>query len=123
MLCIFLGGIIGCSTAPEEPDNLIPEKKYVNLLVELQLVRSYGENTRVDSTTIDSLTSEVYEKYEISSEQFRKSHQFYQHFPKKQKNRVDRAIEKLKMELVTEPADTTSKIDTLRRDENLSRYP
>jgi len=118
-LCV--AGIIllvtfGCSSTPEKPEGLIPEKKYTTLLVELQLVRSYGENTQVDSTIIDSLTAEVYNKYEVSAQQFKQSHTYYQHFPKKQKARVEKAIEKLKMELVTRSDTTDTTSQTLSTD-------
>ncbi len=87
------------------------------MLVELQLVRSYGENTQVDTTIIDSLTTEVYNKYDVSAQQFQQSHTYYQHFPKEQKARVEKAIEQLKMELVTrsDTTDTTSQADSLQR--------
>lgn len=114
LLAIFIGGIWGCSEEPEKPEDLISEGKYVSLLVEMQLVRSYGENAKTDSTTIDSLTSEVYTKYAVTEEQFDKTHNYYQHYPKEQKKRVDRAIEQLKQELVTKE-DTTVKADTVRR--------
>jgi hypothetical protein len=103
---IFLLGITGCSSSPEKPQNLVSEDTYTAMLVELQLVRSYGENAKVDSTEIDSLTAEVYNKYDVSTQQFQQSHGYYQHFPKKQKVRVENAIEQLKMELVTR-SDTT----------------
>ncbi|HKK44058.1 MAG TPA: DUF4296 domain-containing protein [Balneolaceae bacterium] len=93
--------LAGCSESPEKPDNLIPQKKYVDLMVELQLVRSYADNTQTDSTTIDSLTQVIFKKYKVSAQQFRTSHDYYQHFPKKQKERVEQAIEELKMDQVS----------------------
>lgn len=110
---IFTIGFLGCNSAPEKPKNIVPESKYVKLLVELQLIRSYSKNADTDSTTVDSLTSEVYEKYGVSREQFHKSHTYYQHFPQKQKNRIEQAIEKLKMELVTKQ-DSTKSADSTR---------
>lgn len=97
LLLILLGS---CSDNPQKPNNLIGEDKYITLLVELQLVRTYDQNANVDSLTVDSLTSEVFEKYDITGEQFRKSHKYYQQFPKEQKGRVDKAIERLKMDQV-----------------------
>ena len=78
-------------------------------MVELQLVRSYGETNSLDSLTVDSLTDEVFKKYEITDSVFVQSHNYYQQFPKKQQKRIEKAIEQLKMDQV---ADTTSQ-DTL----------
>ncbi len=78
-------------------------------MVELQLVRSYGENNSLDSLIVDSLTDEVFQKYEITDSVFVQSHNYYQQFPKKQQKRIEKAIERLKMDQV---ADTTSQ-DTL----------
>lgn len=116
LLLTFIIGFYGCSEEPRKPENLISEGKYVTLLVELQLVRSYGENAKVDSTTVDSLTSKIYTRYSITEEQFQESHNYYQHFPEDQKKRVARAIEQLKKELVTEN-DTTAMPDSVQNPE------
>lgn len=103
----LLFALAACSENPQKPSELIPESKYVELLVELQLVRSYGENADVDSVTVDSLAAEVYKRYGITGEQFRESHRYYEQFPQHQKERIEKAIEQLKMDQV-EPKDTTS---------------
>lgn len=99
---IFL--MAGCSDQPEEPDELINENTYVNMLVELQLLRTYAEAVQLDSSATDSLAQEVYNKFGTSDEQFRESHHYYQQFPQAQKERIDRAIELLRMDQVK---DTT----------------
>lgn len=114
LVFLLLFSLAGCSNEPQKPDNLINEDKYTDLLVELQLIRSYGENTETDSTALDSLTSVVLEKYEVSSEAFRNTHQYYQQFPQQQKIRVENAIERLKMDKV-EDSDTTSDTTTIKR--------
>lgn len=109
LLVFFLAG---CSDVPQKPNNLIDEDTYTDLLIELQLIRSYGEHADTDSTTIDSLTTEVFQKYEVTRELFRESHQYYQQFPAEQKMRTEKAIEQLKMDNVEEddiPRDTLSK--------------
>lgn len=103
--------IVSCKGEdPQKPENLIKESKYIDLLVELQLVRSYGENARVDSLTVDSLTKEVFKKYEISGQTFQESHTYYQQFPQQQKVRIEKAIERLKMDQIAE--QDTAKVDT-----------
>lgn len=96
--------LVGCmgNDSPEKPKNLIPEDKYVSLLVELQLIRSYQQNAPVDSLTIDSLTTAAYQKYEVSKDLFRESHKYYQQFPKEQKERIQQAIEQIQMDQVAE---------------------
>lgn len=98
---VLLLGFWGCSSTPEKPANLIPEDRYVTLLIEKQLVRTYTEFNKTDSTKIDSLTNAIYEQYNITEKQFQESHHYYQQFPQEQKKRIDRAIEQLKQELVT----------------------
>lgn len=97
--------ILGCSDRPPKPERLVEEDKYINLMVELQLVRSYGETNSLDSLTVDSLTDEVFHKYEITDSIFVKSHNYYQRFPEKQQTRIEKAIERLKMDQVS---DSTS---------------
>ncbi|MDZ7682217.1 MAG: DUF4296 domain-containing protein [Fodinibius sp.] len=91
---------VGCEENPQKPDQLIEEDKYVNLMVELQLVRSYAENADTDSVTVDSLKQQVLQKYGVGLADFNASHQYYQKFPQEQKNRVEQAIERLKMDQV-----------------------
>jgi len=101
--------LVGCmgNDTPEKPKNLIPEDKYVSLLVELQLIRSYQQNAPVDSLTIDSLTTAAYQKYDVNKALFQKSHQYYQQFPKEQKERIQQAIEQIQM-------DQVAKADSVR---------
>lgn len=108
LIGLLLISLISCSDDSQKPENIIAEDKYINLLVELQLVRSYGESNYADSLTVDSLAEEVFERYEISDSVFYRSHQYYQQFPKEQINRIEKAIERLKMDQVVNGEDTTS---------------
>jgi hypothetical protein len=110
IIVLLLFSLTGCSEDPSKPENLIDEDKYTDLLIELQLIQSYGENAETDSATIDSLTSEVFQEYNVSSESFLKSHKYYEHFPQQQKVRIENAIERLKMDKVE---DTDTPRDTL----------
>lgn len=104
---------LGCSDKTPKPDNLISEEKYIDLMVELQLVRSYGETIQVDSTTIDSLTSEVFKEYDTTDSVFQKSHQYYQQFPQEHQARIENAIEQLKMDQVANEQEESPR-DSLR---------
>lgn len=105
LLLLFIT-FIGCSENPERPPQLIPEDEYIDLLVELQLVRSYTTEMRSDSATVDSLTQAVFRKYDVSGEVFSQSHTYYQKFPKEQQERIDKAIERLKMDRVEDTTET-----------------
>lgn len=101
----MLLSVSGCSDRPPKPDWLINEDTYIDLMVELQLIRSYGETSSLDSLTVDSLTDEVFQKYETTDSIFVQSHNYYQQFPKKQKIRIEKAIERLKMDQVSDTTD------------------
>lgn len=106
---IVLVSVNGCSGDSQKPKDIIAENEYIDLLVELQLVRSYGESMEADSLTVDSLTSEVFKRYGVSAEIFQSSHNYYQQFPQEQKIRIEKAIEQLKMDQVSNmPKDTSS---------------
>lgn len=109
---IFFGISIfaGCTDdSPEKPKLLLAEDTYIDLMIELQLVRSYGESNSLDSLIVDSLTQEVFQKYQVSDSVFVQNHNYYQQFPSEQQQRIERAIEQLKMDQV---ADTTDQ-DTI----------
>lgn len=76
-------------------------------MVELQLVRTYGESNFLDSLTVDSLTREVFDKYDVTDSTFVKSHNYYQQNTQIHQIRIEKAIERLKMDQVAEKQDTT----------------
>lgn len=93
----ILGG--GCDrSTPEPPENLITEDVYIDLVVEMQLIRVW-HNTKGDSVNVDSLKQAVFLKYEVSEDQFISSHTFYEQQIKAQKQRLSKAIERLEAEL------------------------
>lgn len=104
----------GCSDEPAKPENLIPEDDYIDLIVELQMIRSFMQSPAADSISIDSLIDSVMNKYSTSREQFSTSHNYYQEFPEQQRQRIESAIERLRMDEVQEDTlmDTTGTADT-----------
>jgi len=99
LLLIIMAGLLGCEENGPPPDT-IDEETYVNLLVELQLFRAYLESTPVDSTKLDSLRREIFAKYNVSAESCRESHDYYQEQYIEQKERINKAMEKLRMDQV-----------------------
>lgn len=94
---------ISCNSKPKPPENLIGEDTYIDLMIELQLLKVYQANSRADSTRIDSLLQAVFEKYDVTSKQFKSSHAYYQNQLKNQSERIDKAIERLRKDRIREP--------------------
>ena len=92
--------VASCRTQNKPPENLINEDTYINLMIELQLLRTYQSNSRNDSTHIDSLMQAVFEKYEVTPAQFNKSHRYYQNHLERQTVRIDSAIERLRKDRI-----------------------
>lgn len=117
VVLLFIWGVIslpfitGCDGSETQPDNLIQENTYIDILVELQLIRTH-HNAMPDSIDADSLKQLVYEKYQIDEEQFVSSHQFYQKQVKEQLNRTDEAIKRLE----NEQRKIRAQIDSLQPD-------
>lgn len=85
---------------PEEtpkPKNLLSEDTYIDLLVEVQHVITY-KNAYPDSVNSDSLTSLIYDKYQVTEEEFLSSHEYYQKQVKEQIGRIDEALTRLRAE-------------------------
>lgn len=96
----------GCTdNEPQPPENLIKEDRYIDLLAEFQMIRSYQETLPQDSVVVDSLTRVVYKKYGISREQFIESHNYYRQDFEQQIERLDEAIERIRMDQIQQ--DTT----------------
>jgi len=100
MLFGILLAISYSCVGPEEipkPKNLLPEDTYIDLLVEVQHLITY-QNAYPDSVNSDSLTSSIYDKYQVTEEEFLASHEYYQKQVKEQVGRIDEALLRLKAE-------------------------
>jgi hypothetical protein len=100
-----------CFNQDDRPADLLPEGTYIDLMVELQLLQSYQERQRPDSTKADSLRQAIFEKYGASEEHFSESHRYYQEDVEAQRERISQAIEKLRKDRIS-AADTTEKDST-----------
>lgn len=97
---------------PQPPENLIEEDRYIDLLAEFQMIRSYQETLPQDSVVVDSLTGVVYEKYGVSREQFIESHNYYRQNFEQQIERLDEAIERIRMDQIQQDTTETDSTDT-----------
>lgn len=112
-IAIFCIGLIGyaCSNGNSPPEDLLAEATYVDLLIELQLAESYYTQIKADSTAADSMRRVIFEKYDLSQEQFRTSHQYYQQDIEGQRERISTAIENLRKDRLA-AQDSTSVSDS-----------
>lgn len=92
---ILLLTVAACSAEDPRPENLISEETYIDLLVELQLIRTL-EDRSDEPVPGDSLRQEIFRKYEVDSLQFEESHTYYQQNLEEQKARIGQAIERLR---------------------------
>ncbi len=100
-----------CFDHDDRPADLLPEETYIDLMVELQLLKSYQERQQTDSTSADSLRNAIFEKHGATEERFSKSHRYYQEDIEAQRERISRAIEKLRKDRIS-AMDTTEKDST-----------
>ena len=94
----------------EKPENLLPEETYIQLVVEMQLLQNYVKQSNPDSTHLDSLSTAIFEAYNIRREQFYESHEYYQQNIAEQKERIKEAIELLRKDRIAK-SDTVSSED------------
>lgn len=100
--------VFSCSGQTEPPENLVAEDTYINLMIELQLIRSYQAQSQADSAAIDSLMRAVFNKYGVTKKQFKQSHAYYQDQLEEQTDRIDIVIERLRKDRIHR-ADSTAK--------------
>lgn len=96
LILTFSYSCVGPEEIPE-PENLLSEDIYIDLLVEFQYVITY-RNANPDSVNADSLTALIYDKYQVTEDEFLVSHEYYQKQVKKQIDRVDKALQRLRAE-------------------------
>lgn len=110
---LFLMGVIlmtGCMEEDSPPPDLIQEDTYIDLLVEMQLVKSYQERVFPDSNITDSLLPKIMDEYGITVDQFKRSHHYYQDQVSQQQERINEAIDRLHSDKYTrEPSSEPGK--------------
>lgn len=101
---------VSCSKQANPPSHLINEDTYIDLLIELHLLRNYQAHSTVDSSTVDSLMKQIFKKYGVTRQQFKKSHDYYQRQLEKQSNRINQAIDRLRKDHIQKgvATDTTT---------------
>lgn len=105
----IFGFALSCDSSKNDEitANLIPEEDYVQLMAEIQLLRT-TRNSRVETADHDSLQKVIFEKYNVDAEQFAESNSYYQKQVKDQVRRVNQAIELLEAEMQKFETDSTA---------------
>ncbi|MEX2604855.1 MAG: DUF4296 domain-containing protein, partial [Gracilimonas sp.] len=93
---ILMSGCMGPEETPK-PKNLIDQENYIDLLVEMQYIKTYRD-AYPDSVSADSLKNIIYKKYVITESQFLASHEYYQKQVREQLVRVDEVIRRIENE-------------------------
>lgn len=98
--------IVSCtnSESPKPPKELLDESTYIDLLIEFQLVDSYYNRytSRQDTLPDPSvMKQEILQKYDITWERFKKSHDHYKQHPEAQRQRIEKAIEEIRKKALT----------------------
>ena len=87
ILSLIFFAFISCDKLPvEKPDNLIKEKKMINMLVDIHIAEATFNHMRHDSIIRESSSANFYysilEKYEVPDSVFEKSFIFYASTPR-----------------------------------------
>ncbi|WP_018127840.1 hypothetical protein [Balneola vulgaris] len=78
----------------EAPADLMSEDLYLDIFLELELLKVYYDPS-LPPQKPDSLLNAIWDKYDISKEEFLTSHQFYQSQVAAQQVRVDSVIKRI----------------------------
>lgn len=81
----------------DEPEMLLDEETYGNVLVELTIVNQLDE-AQLGDRTQEEMRDEVFQKFSVSREEFRISHDYYQRDMQGQMQRVEILSERLRAE-------------------------
>lgn len=93
---LLISGCMGPEEIPK-PNNLIDENNYVDLMVELQHLKTY-QNAYPDSVNTDSIKTIIYNRFGVNEEQFLASHAYYQKHTKEQIARVNEVLNRMNQE-------------------------
>lgn len=98
LLILPLLFILACEQPSQAPVDLIQEDRYVEILTEMLMARQLSVMKQSDALE-DSLLTVIYDKHQITSEQFQSSHLYYQADAAGQLKRVAKARENLRQEI------------------------
>ena len=74
---------------PTAPENLLEEDRYIDVFAELVVVNQIGEDN-LDGVSREYLKEQIFDKYNVTKEQFERTHRYYQQQPEKHLQRLDK---------------------------------
>lgn len=89
--------LAGCESS-NKPDDLIKEPVYIDLLTEIFLTEGLVELIEDGQQKKDSLMTVVFDRYDVTPDQFERSHEYYQRQGSEQLARADSVRKKLRSE-------------------------
>lgn len=119
---IFLMITFGCSSESSPPDELIDEQTYEQMFMEFAIINQLDQRL-LQKTSQEKLRQLVYEHYNVTEEEFRISHEYYERQIDDQLERVKEMSRTLRAErdsLLTiereyEKLTTPEQVDSLRQ--------
>ncbi|MFU8812818.1 MAG: DUF4296 domain-containing protein [Balneolaceae bacterium] len=119
LLPIFFAGLLlaGCDSKPAE---LLEEEVYIDVFAELLIVQQLNPQ-QLESASRDSFEVKVFDKFNVSEESFRISHDYYQRDAEGQLLRIERIQQQIETErqrLQEESDRLTSELERTLQQEN-----
>lgn len=84
---LFVLVLLFVSCQRNTPDDLIPEDEYVQIFTELIILNQINDE-QLNDVAREDLEHQIFDKYEVTKEEFRISHTYYQKKPEKQLERI-----------------------------------
>lgn len=85
---ILLFATLGCSSESSPPDELIDEQTYQQMFMEFAIINQLDQQL-VQKKSREELRQIVYEHYDVTEEEFRISHEYYE-------QQIDNQLERVK---------------------------
>lgn len=74
---LLLIAFLGCSSESSPPDELIDEETYQQMFMEFAIINQLDQGL-LQNTSQDELRDLVYQNYDVTEEEFRISHEYYE---------------------------------------------
>lgn len=96
-LMVLMPLLSACQDDPNKPEDLIREPVYIDLLTEVFLIQSIAELRGIEEKK-DSLYTVIFDQYNVTRDQFDRSHTYYQRQGEAQVARADSVRDMLRRE-------------------------
>jgi hypothetical protein len=96
-LMVIIPLLSACQDDPNKPEDLIREPVYIDLLTEVFLIQSIAELRGIEENK-DSLYTVIFDQYNVTRDQFDRSHTYYQRQGEAQVARADSVRDMLRRE-------------------------